>query len=142
MNCDIALELIEEDMSINSVVGRNKSINRIAFAAAPVLLLMIPFAVGFLWYGVGAVGPTISMMPATGFAPSSGNYTAYLIAYGQFPDFQAWMAILIGAGLAWPLAYAATWILVHFGLMGASALAALLSPLGISVIIIVAIIAA
>ncbi|MHA1389912.1 MAG: hypothetical protein ACTSR9_15900 [Candidatus Thorarchaeota archaeon] len=142
MNCELALELIKEDVGISSVIGKNKHDNRKAFAAAPILLLMMPFAVGFLWYGVGVVGPTIYMMPATGLAPSSSNFIGYVAAFGHLPGAQDWLAILIAAGVSPPLAYAVTWVLVYFGVWGADALASLLTPFGIGAILIVAITAA
>ncbi|MBN2230442.1 MAG: hypothetical protein JW779_12715 [Candidatus Thorarchaeota archaeon] len=142
MTYQIPLELIVDDIPINSVVGRNKKENRTAAAAAPLLLLMLPFAVGFLWYGIGVMGPTMSVMPSTGIAPSSGEFIVFVAVYGRLPNIQDWIAILVAAGIAPFIAIGMAWALVKLGIIGMAVLEGFLSATGIGIAVAAAIVAA
>jgi len=139
---DIPLELIEETPMVSSVVGRNKQANRKAFMALPALILFMPFAIGFVWYGVAFAGPSLSVMPAANVVPSVGELTLYILFTGQWPDFNGWVLILIGAGLSQAFAIGIAGALAYLGIVGTATLMGFLTASGIGIAVAGSILAA
>jgi len=133
---EIQLELIEEKPIISSVVGRNKQANRKAFMALPALLLFMPFAIGFVWYGVAFAGPSLSVMPAANIVPASSNLTIYIFWNGHWPDLDGWVQILVGAGLNYGFSLLIAGILVALGMVEMAILIAMLTASGVGIIVI------
>jgi hypothetical protein len=134
--------MIEEETTISSVIGRNRQANRKAFLAVPTLILFMPFAIGFVWYGVAFAGPSLSVMPAANVVPDVGELTLYILYTGHWPDFDGWVQILIGAGLSQAFAIGIAGALVYLGVVGTATLMGFLTASGIGIAVAGSILAA
>jgi hypothetical protein len=76
---EIQLESLEKQPMLHSNVSRNKRENRRAMLAAPIIILMLPFAVGPFWYGMGVMSPAICVMPSSGLDVATGQFTFILL---------------------------------------------------------------
>jgi len=112
---EIQLESLEKQPMLHSNISRNKRENRRAILAAPIIILMLPFAVGPFWYGMGVMSPAISVMPASGLDVTNGQFLFILFWTGHFPTLDDWILFLGTLGFGYAVAYAIGFALVAAG---------------------------
>ncbi len=130
---DILLEAIVEQPILSQTKNKNKREQRKALLGTSVLILMLPFAISFAWYGFGLIYPTMSVMPTTGVGISCGQYIYFTLFLGHPPTFNDYVNSLVQMGIVYSVATVIAAGLVALGWAEMAALTAFLSATGVGI---------
>ncbi len=130
---EILLESLAEQPILSLAKNKNKREKRIALLASSVFVVLLPFAFSFAWYGIGVVGPTMSVMPSTGVGPSSGQFLFFVIFMGHAPTFEEWVQNLLIFGITYAVAAFIAGALVALGWVELAAVVGILSLTGVGI---------